>query len=271
MQFKAERIENPNIAKYRNEELDLAYKFAKRAYDEFGTLVKAIVIFGSVARDTPLKKEPSKKGDIDILVIIDDLTIDLTRDVVETYRVIVEKIIAETSTRLHITSLKLTSFWEYVRIGDPVGINILRDGFALLDTGFFDPLQALLRKGRIRPTPESVWTYFSRAPRTLHNSKWHILQATLDLYWAVIDSAHAALMKVGEIPPSPDHVADMLEERLVKPKLIEKRYTEIMKKFYDIQKKIMYRETKEISSKDFEEYYREASSFVARMEEFINK
>ena len=158
-----------------------------------------------------------------------------------------------------------------MRIGDPVGINILRDGFALLDTGFFDPLQALLRKGRIRPTPESVWTYFSRAPRTLHNSKWHILQATLDLYWAVIDSAHAALMKVGEIPPSPDHVADMLEERLVKPKLIEKRYTEIMKKFYEIQKKIMYRETKEISSKDFEEYYREASSFVARMEEFINK
>ena len=59
--------------------------------------------------------------------------------------------------------MRFTSFWEYIRNGDPVGINILRDGVAIIDTGFFDPLQALLKKGRIRPTSESIWTYIDEA------------------------------------------------------------------------------------------------------------
>ena len=50
--------------------------------------------------------------------------------------------------------------------------------------------------------------YFGRAPITLRNSKWHLNQATIDLYWAVIDATHAALMKLGEIPPSPEHIPD---------------------------------------------------------------
>jgi len=81
--------------------------------------------------------------------------------------------------------MTLSSFWEYVRAGDPVVINILRDGLALVDSGFFDPLQALLFRGRIRPSQEAINNYYARAPTTLNNSMWHVLQATVDLYWAV--------------------------------------------------------------------------------------
>ena len=105
-----------------------------------------------------------KQGDIDILIVFDDVSVNLTPEIVSTYRIIIEKVISEVSTRLHVTTIKLTTYWEYVRAGDPIGMNILRDGVALLDTGFFDPLHALLVRGRIRPSPESVWTYLRELP-----------------------------------------------------------------------------------------------------------
>ncbi len=264
MEFKLHRIDNPNIRNYEKDDLTIAYDFSKKIYDEFGNFIKAIILFGSVAKN---KQNP--KGDIDILVIIDDITLDLSSEIVQTYRIVIEKTIVATSPRLHVTSLKLTTFWEYIRAGDPVGINILRDGVALLDTGFFDPLHALLLKGRIRPTDESVWTYFTRAPKTIHNSKWHIMQAVLDLYWAVIDSAHAALMKLGETPPSPDHVADLLEKRLANQGLIERKYISTMRNFYTLQKKIVHREIKQISGAEYDKYLKEAQEFVSKMEKFI--
>lgn len=265
MKFDILKRKNPNIGSYRQEDLKIAYNFAAEIKRELETLVKAVVIFGSIARAT----KKSVKGDIDILVIIDDVTTVLTRELTEAYRVVVQRIIMRTSTRLHIISLRFTSFWEYIRDGDPIGVNILRDGVALIDTGFFDPLQALLQRGRIRPSQESVWAYFIRAPNTLHNSKWHILQATLDLYWAVIDASHAALMKNGEVPPTPEHVADLLQNSLVKKKLLEQKYVTIMRNFYKLMKMITHRDIREIKGAEFDRYFKDAADYVARMRKII--
>ena len=266
MEFNIEKRSNPNIRSYSNDELSLAYDFARKVHKEFGDMIKALVLFGSAARH-----KATKQGDIDILIVFDDVTINLTPEIVSTYRIIVEKVIAETSTRLHVTTVKLTTFWEYVRSGDPICMNILRDGVALLDTGFFDPLHALLVRGRIRPSPEAVWSYFARAPRTIHNSKWHVLQAVIDLYWAVIDAAHAALMKVGEVPPSPEQVADILEAKLVKPKLLDKRHCDTLRRFYTLQKQILYRQVREIPGSQYDAYLKDAQSFISGIDEFINK
>lgn len=266
MKFDIPKKEHPNLEKYDRNDVDTSYRFANTIYKEMGSLIKAVVIFGSSARE-----KTTAKSDIDIMVVIDDLSISMTSEVVEAYRIIINKSIVKVSTRLHVTTLRFTSFWEYMRNGDPIGINILRDGVALIDSGFFEPLQALLKKGKVRPTSESIWTYFVRAPNTLHNSKWHIMQATLDLYWAVIDSAHAALMKHGEIPPTPEHVADLLEDKLVKKKLLEHKYVAIMRNFYNIMKMITHREIKEIKGKEYDAYYLSAESFVKRMREFIEE
>ena len=266
MKFDIPVRENPNISKYKKEDIELARDFSRKLYREFGNFLKAVVIFGSLARKTE-----TKESDIDILVIIDDITMRMTPEVVEAYRVITEKVIGEVSLRLHVTSMKFTAFWEYIRNGDPVGINILRDGVALIDSGFFDPLQVLLYQGRIRPTPESIWTYFTRAPKTLHNSKWHMAQATVDLYWAVVDSAHAALMYLGYIPPSPKHLSDLLREKMVKKKLLESGYAKTVDNFYQLMKMITHREIKEIKGEQFDLYFKEAEDFVNRMKKFIEE
>ena len=266
MKFDIPRKEHPNIEKYERHDVDTAHRFANEVYKEMGSLIRAVVLFGSSAR-----KKTTAKSDIDILVILDDLIISLSPEVVNAFRVIVNKTIVKVSTRLHITTLRFTSFWDYMRNGDPIGINILRDGVAIIDSGFFEPLQILLKKGKIRPTSESIWTYYIRAPNTLHNSRWHLLQATLDLYWAVIDSAHAALMKHGEIPPTPEHVADLLDKKLVKKRLLEKKYVTIMQNFYKLMKMVTHREVKEIKGEEYERYYKTAEDFVNRMRKFIEE
>lgn len=266
MKVEIDKKINPNLELYRKEDLDIAYGFTKDMHKELGTFLKAVVLFGSSARR---KRKP--ESDLDIMIVVDDLSLNFSQELVEAYRIIVQKMIAKNSTRLHITSLRFSSFWEYVRNGDPIAVNILRDGLALIDTGFFEPLQILLRKGRIRPTEESIWNYYTRAPNTLHNAKWHILQGTTDLYWAVIDAAHAALMKHGSIPPSPDHVADLLQEKLVKHKLLEQKYVTIMRNFYRLSKMITHREINEIKGQEFDRYYQDAHEFVDRMRRFINE
>jgi len=265
VEFSIEKRRHRAEESYKKESIDLAYLFAKQCHKECRDLIKAIVLFGSTAR----KKQGA--NDIDILVIIDDVSIKLTPELIQTYRVILGKIIAGVSNRLHVTTLKLTAFWEYVRNGDPVAVNILRDGYPLLDTGFFDPLQLLLHQGRIRPSPESVWTYMTRATQTITNSQWHLLQATLDLYWAVVDAAHAALMKLGEVPPSPEHVAELLEDKLVKTKLVPSNIPNQMRKFYTLSKEIIHRKRRSISGQQYEKLLSEAESFVKTMKQFIER
>ena len=214
-------------------------------------------------------KTKTPESDLDILIVVDDLSMNFTEELTEAYRLVVQKLIVKHSTRIHVTTLRFSSMWEYIRNGDPIAINILRDGISILDTGFFEPMQVLLKRGRIRPSDESIWTYYIRAPNTLHNSKWHLLQATIDLYWAVIDAAHAALMRHGEIPPSPDHVADLLHDKLVKNKLLEERYVHIMRNFFHLAKMITHRELREVKGEEFDRYYKEAEEFVDRMKKYI--
>lgn len=265
MEFRIVKRQQPNREKYKREDYDLALNFARDLHKECGNFIKGIILFGSAVR------REKKSADIDILVVVDDLSIFLTAELVEAYRIITEKLILKHSARIHVTSLRFSSFWEYVRTGDPIAVNMLRDGLALMDTGFFDPLQVLLRQGRIRPTPESVFVYFSRAPRTLFNSRWHLLEAALDLYWAAIDAAHAALMKQGEIPPSPEHVADLMEVALVKKNLVSKKYVLIMRNLYALSKKIVHRELRDISGQEFERLYVQAADFVDKMKDIVER
>ncbi|PIN76208.1 hypothetical protein COV18_00515 [Candidatus Woesearchaeota archaeon CG10_big_fil_rev_8_21_14_0_10_37_12] len=263
MKFKVHERQHPNKLKYSSTDFDFAKKFAVNLEKELGQFVKAIILFGSAARG-----EQSALGvtDIDILIIIDDLTNVLSKEVIQAYRVITENTAAQVSKRLHITTLKLTTYWEHVRNGDPLIINMLRDGISLHDAGIFAPVQELLAQGKVRPSKESIWMYSARAPATIHNADGHILQATVDLYWAVVDSAHAALMNLGHVPPTPAHLADMIEKHLVKQKIVPAKYAATMDKFYQLQKKITYRQIQVITGRQYDEYKQHAQEFVKTMQ-----
>ncbi len=267
MEFKIEERKTDHEKHYSSHDIDIAREFTKKAYHEFGTLIKCMALFGGHAKH-PHHKKPH---DIDILMVIDDVRSILTNEAARTYEVICQKMISETSRKIHLTTLKLSEFWDYARKGDPIIINILRDGVPLMDTGIFEPLQLLLYQGKVRFTYESIWAYYSRAPTTINNAKWHIMQGTIDLYWAVIDAAHAALMKIGEMPPTPAHAADMIQTKLVKGGHVHPKYATIMRDFYTLAKGILHREIKEVRGRDFDTHVKQAEDFVEAMKKVITK
>ncbi len=264
--IKKNRPSDKKLESYPKTNALIAKKFSQAIYKELGDFIAGLVLFGSSIT------KPIKSSDIDILIIIDDVNMQLSKEIVQTYRIILAKTVANISPeKLHIQTMTWTSFWEYVRAGDPVAINILRDGIALIDHGFFDPLKKLLINGRIRPSDESVWTYYSLAPASLQRAKARMDMAVVDLYWAMIDSAHAALMSLGEIPPSPSHVADMVHEKIVQAGLADEEYTDIARKLYVISKKIIHKEISEINGQQYDYYKDLAEKFTKKMKKIIEK
>jgi predicted nucleotidyltransferase len=265
MEFTIEKKSIPST-EFNATVLDLTYAFSKEAHKEFGELIKALVLFGSSAR-----KDVTSSSDIDLLIIFNDVTITPTDELVETYKIISEKLIAKVSKRIHLTTVAYSTFIDQVRTGDPLAINILRDGIPILDTGFFEPFQVLLRQGKMRPTYEAIWTYYNKAPLTLQNSRRHILRACEDLYWAVTDAAHAAIMRQGISPTSPKFMPKLFEEHLLKNKHFSKKHVKTLQFFIDLYKSLQNRDIKDLTGSQYESYYLEAREFILDVESFLQK
>ena len=152
MEFRIKRKENENLHKYPTDNLDIASTFTREVKKELGDFVLSIVVFGSSAR-----RETSERSDIDVLIISDDATYILTEELIEGYRIIIDNLIRRVSTKLHITSMTFTSFWEHAKVGDPVVVNILRDGVALEDKGFFFPLRQQIACPCFAMIPKKKW------------------------------------------------------------------------------------------------------------------
>ena len=201
---------------------DIALDFASKAYKKFRDVIKAIAMFGS-----SIRQDSTPKSDIDIIIIIDDCTVNWDDELIAWYREELAKLLASENYKkeLHINTVTLTAFWEEVRVGEPLVINVLRYGEALIDLGgFFDPLKVLLAKGKIRPSPEAVFTTMQRTGMHLGRANSNILNSVEGFYWAMVDASHAALMAMNVVPPSPEHIADLLNETFVSQNMLKKEY-----------------------------------------------
>ena len=245
---------------YNEDDLTLTKTLAEKLNAELGDLLKGVILFGSAVRGSS-----SKRSDIDVLLLINDLSIVFSDEVVTSLRVIIQNAASQVSELFHITPMHLSDFWDYAKNADPVIVNILREGKVVYDEGFFTPMQTLLDEGKIRPTNEAVWTYYNRAPQTLKQAKSHTLKAVVDLYWGVIDAAHAALMHVGVVPGAPHEVAELLDKHFVKHHFLEKKYSDTLRLFYRLAKDIGHNKKTHISGVDFDKYYVRAEVFIQRM------
>src|SRR3989344_8485712 len=219
--------------------------FATKVYQKFDKIVKSIVLFGS-----SMKQNATSTSDVDIIIVIDDAAIQWDQELIALYREELGKLIATNPYKkeLHITTVRITTWWDDMMKGDPVIINVLRYGEALIDFGgFFNPLKILLAKGRIRPTPEAVFTTMKRAPDHLGRAKGSILGSVEGFYWGCVDAAHAALMAVNEVPPSPEHVGEMLNERFVKQKMLNEKYVRYYDDVRKAAKEITHGDVREIN------------------------
>jgi len=259
MKKKKSVIKNIRKKKILDEDYSIAFDFATKAYKQFKEIIKSIVLFGSVP-----KEKAVKKSDIDIIIIVDDCTVQWDQELIAWYREELGKLIARQSYKreLHINTVTLSSFWEEIKAGEPVAINVIRYGQALIDFGgFFDPLKVLLAKGRIRPTPEAIFVTLRRGPEHIIRARFNVLSAIENLYWSMVDSAHAALMAANQVPPSPEHVGEMLTEVFVKKRRLDKKFVEHYNEIYFLMHNILHGSIKSIRGKEVDDH-------IARVEEF---
>ena len=129
MDFEQKKRNSLNEEQYHIENLKCAREFSKGLLEEMNELVRSIVLFGSNTHDTL-----DKNSDIDIMVVLNNVTVYVSPELREAYTIILEKLSQKISPKLHIMTVNLSDLWDMARKGDPVLTNILRYGHALFDS-----------------------------------------------------------------------------------------------------------------------------------------
>lgn len=251
------------------DEKEIAFDFAVKVYERFNKLIKSIVLFGSAAKGTM-----HKGSDIDIIIVIDDASIKWDDELISWYREELGKIISLNPYRkpLHVNTVRLTTWWEELLRGEPVVLNVIRYGEPLIDFGgFFLPLKFLLVEGKIKPTPEAIYTSLIRAPRHMARSKANLFNAVESLYWAMTDAAQAALIAAKQLPPSPEYIPSLLKEVFVEKGLLDVKYAIWFRDMYIFAHKILHGDIRDIDGKEIDNWRKRADEFVGKMAEVINK
>lgn len=252
-----------------NSEKEIAMDFATKIYSRFDKLIKSIVLFGSTN-----KNELQEGSDIDIIVIIDDISIKWDLELISWYREELSKVVQLNPYKrpIHINTIKLSTWWDDLLRGDPVLINILRNGVPLIDIGsFFLPLQLLLKEGKLKPTPEAIYTLLERTPNHLARANTSMLAVIDGLYWAMTDSAHAALIAAKVMPSSPEEIASVLNSIFVKSNLIKSKYVSYYSEMHELSKKIIHGKLSKVSGKQIDELTERAEDFVRVMTNLVNE
>lgn len=248
-------------------ENDIAMDFATKIYQRFDKLIKSVVLFGSTAKQTTVTG-----SDIDIIILLDDVAINWDEELIAWYREELEKIVKANPYQqaLHINTVKLSTWWEDLMRGDPVVLNVLRYGEAMIDlAGFFEPLKSLLLKGKIRATPEAIYSALQRAPLHIARSKVSVLNSIEGLYWSMVDSAHAALIAANVPPASPEHIAIDLKTTFVDEKKLNMKYVIWYRDLLVLHKKIAHGEVKELRGIEIDAWQDRAEEFLDVMAQLV--
>ncbi|MBU2503717.1 MAG: nucleotidyltransferase domain-containing protein [Nanoarchaeota archaeon] len=250
-------------------ESEIAMDFATKIYQRFDKIVKSVILFGSTAKQSQVAG-----SDIDIIILLDDVSINWDQELVAWYREELEKLIKKNPYQesLHINTVKLSTWWEDLMRGDPVVINILRYGEAMIDfAGFFNPLKALLIAGKIKSTPEAIYSALQRAPQHIARSKMAELSSIDGLFWSMVDSSHAALIAAHVSPASPEHIPADLKENFVNSGKLKMKYVVWYRDLLVLHKKIAHGDLRELKGVEIDEWQDRAEEFLNVMATLVRE
>lgn len=265
MDFDQKVRKRTNEENYHSDNLRITREFSKQLILEMKDLVKSVVLFGSNISDT-LKKD----SDIDLMIVLDNISVYVTPELREAYRIISSNLNENIAGgKIHLMTVNLTDYWDMCRKGDPVMINILRHGIAIFDRDLFDPMQYLLEIGRVRPSLEAVYNYSSRSQTLMEETDKHLQTAILDLYYSVVDMVHASLMVKGITPPSPKEMPEIFKKTFKGSAYA--KYSADIKKFYDVAKDIEHGKMKTIDGKFYDMMKQKAKDLIFDLDTFIKE
>jgi len=240
---------------------------------KFDKYVVSYVIAGSLVRG-----DVTKESDVDSFIIINDTDVKkMPRlELKERLKGMIYAYIREATALagvkkdiLNVQIYLLTDFWESVKDAHPVMFTLIRDGVPLYDKGTFLPWKALLKMGRLKPSPEAIDMFMSMGDKTVKRAKATLLDILVqDIYWGVITPSQALLMLYGLPPPTPKQTASEMKKIFFdKEKMLEKKYLSILEKIVGIYKDFEHEKIKEIKGAELDKLIRDTDDYLKRLKE----
>ena len=239
---------------------------------KFDKYVVSYVIGGGLVRG-----ESIKDSDVDVFIIINDT--DVKRmprlELLERLRSMIYKNVAEATAlarvknRLEPQIYLLTDFWQSVKDAHPVMFTFIRDGIPLYDKGTFMPWKALLKMGKLKPSPEAIDMFMSMGDKTSTIVKRTLLDLVIrDIYWGVTTPTQALFMLQGLPPPVPKHLVSETKKIFVnKEKMLEKKYVNILEKIVGIYKDYEHEKIKEVKGVVVDKLVTDMEDYLKRLKE----
>jgi uncharacterized protein (UPF0332 family)/predicted nucleotidyltransferase len=252
-----------------NEVPELIVKeFTKKILEKYGSLVKSVVLVGSVARG---KLGPY--SDIDALVIIDDTDESLgpASGILEAVSNDLEEVAKEFSSKLSVHPFALTEFVEYASSGHPIVYNFIKEGVPIFDEGFFTPWKRLLEAGKIRCTREALGKLMESAMKKLARARTvKLLMLVEDCHDAMVNSTQAVLMSMGLEPRAPSELHESVVKHFVRQGLLEEEYANWLKEIVQLRKEVMRGKLLEVRGDFVDEWIGKAEAYVEKMCELLH-
>ncbi|MBI3623506.1 nucleotidyltransferase domain-containing protein [Candidatus Pacearchaeota archaeon] len=239
---------------------------------KFDKYVVSYVLGGSMVRGDAVKT-----SDIDVFLIINDTDVKRMQrvELIERLRSIIYGYIPEATSlagvkqnMLNVQIYILTDFWQSVKDANPIIFTFIRDGVPIYDRHTFMPWKALLKMGKLKPSPEAIDMFMSMGDSTIKRAKRALLDILLqDLYWSVITPSQALLMLYGLPPPTTKETYKEMKRIFVdKEKLLEPKYIKILEditiKYY---KGYEHEKIKEISGKEIDFLMKGTEDYLNRL------
>lgn len=241
-------------------------QFAAMVRDKFGKYIRTVLISGSITRSDFVAG-----SDVDVYVIFDDTMTEkpFTSNMREgLYNQLCE--MAATlgkDPHVHVQLATVTEFVDGIRTANPIIFNFVRNGRAILDTGFFEPLRRMLYMGLIKPGRDTVVQTIEAATEYLTKVRTYYEWSIERMYRAVTWSFNAFLMAAGRPPVTVDSMPAAMQF-FVSRQIIEPEYVRILQDVIDLEKQI--EDSKFcLEFKTVAEYHERAQKFVDRMEKGV--
>ena len=238
---------------------------------KFERYVVSYVLGGSVVRGDAIKT-----SDVDVFIVINDTDVkrmprlelkERLRNMIYQY-VSEAGILAGVKNKLSPQVYLLTEFWDSVKDANPVMFTFIRDGIPIYDRGTFMPWKALLKMGKLKPSPESIDMFMKTADKTKEMAERRLIDAMIDVYYGVLTPSQALIMLYGLPPPTPKETARQFEEIFVaKEKMLKKSEIAILEKavkeFKEYEHDLKYK----ISGKEVDSMIKDSEDFLKRLKQ----
>lgn len=239
---------------------------------KFEKYVVSYVIGGSLVRG-----EAQPTSDVDVFIVINDT--DVKRmprlELKERLRGIIYQYVEEAGAlagvknKLSPQVYLLTDFWESVKDAHPVIFTFIRDGIPIYDRGTFMPWKALLKMGKLKPSPEAIDMFMSMGDKTVTRAKSALLDIVIhEIYWGVTTPSQALIMLSGFPPPAPKHLVSEMKKIFVdNEKMLEKKYITILEKIVGIYKDFEHEKIKDIKGIEVDKLIADTEDYLKRLKE----